>query len=221
MIRRLHEITLLLAAAATADWLYVGWMRPLAAALGPQAPLIQFGTTLVPAMLSIAFGTALIWRNLRTTRFLPVRSALTHSAATLLTAWLTAVFAQSVLALPLTLAWLAGGWVLAVFLVLPYLVFLIRTGRPTPLMLDALLVPVLGMLVHAGVLHLQFGPRRQSVEHLLHWWTWVGMGLIAVAVGGAAMFACKRRKIPPVVGFAGAVILLVVALYWSSSYHGF
>jgi hypothetical protein len=221
MVRRLHEITLLLAVAATVDWKYVGWMRPLVADLGPQATLVKLATILVPALLSIAFGTTLIWRNWRTRNFLPLRSAVTHSAATLLGAWLTAIFVQTILFLPLTFACLAGGWVLAVFLVLPYLVFLVRTKRPTSLLLDALLVPVAGMLIHAGVLHLQFGERRESIEHLLHWWTWVGMGLLAAAAGGAAMFACRRARIPTIVGFAGAVILLVIALYWSSSYHGF
>lgn len=221
MIRRLHEITLLLAVAATVDWRYVGWMRPLAAGLGPRTPLVKLATTLVPALLSIAFGTALIWRNARTKSFLPVRSAVTHTAATLLGAWLSAVFAHVVLLLPYTYACIAGGWVLAVFLVIPYLVFLIRTGRPTPLVLDALLVPVTGMLLHAGVLHLQFGAQRESVEHLLHWWTWLGMGLLAVAAGGAAMFACRRARIPTIVGFASVAILLVIALYWSSSYYGF
>ena len=221
MIRRLHEITLLLAVAATLDWMYVGWMRPLVAELGPRAPLVKFSTTLVPALLSIAFGTALVWRTWRAKNFLPVRSALTQSAASLLGAWLTTIFARAVLHLPFAYACLAGGWVLAVSLVIPYLVFLIRTRRPTPLVLDALLVPVTGMLLHAGVLHLQFGVRRESIEHLLHGWTWLGMGLLAAAAGGAAMFACTRAKIPQIVGFAGAVILLVIVLYWSSSYHGF
>jgi len=221
MVRRLHEITLLLAAAATVDWMYVGWMRPLVADPGSRALLVKFATTLVPALLSIAFGAALLWRNRRARNFLPVRSAVTHSAATLLGAWLAASFAQIVLYLPFTYACLAGGWVVAVFLVLPYLVFLARTGRPTPLVLDALLVPVAGMLLHAGVLHLQFGVRRESIEHLLHGWTWLGVGLLAAAAGGAAMFACKRAKIPQMVGFAGVVILLVIALYWSSSLYGF
>jgi len=113
----------------------------------------------------------------------------------------------------MTVAWFFGGAAIVLLLVVPYLAFLIRSGRRTPLPLDALLIPILGMLLYAGGMRIRLGYDLRSVRHLMDLPSWLAYGLPAAAAGLAAMALCRRVKISSTWGFAAAVAALL-GLLW-------